>query len=152
MHATCAICELPLVSLQKCVVIGCEVVHRACALTGRKTLYQKFCQRLAGVESDMERSQRDYAGAAHLLSQLKIEVGRLEKRLAAERETKEFALERLADAEAQRREAMAESARLRAELANIMEREDRAELATARDPVSKSEDDTAERFRLMELD
>jgi hypothetical protein len=45
--ATCAVCQSPIVEPQRFVIDGTEVIHRACARSGRFTVLQRAQQDLA---------------------------------------------------------------------------------------------------------
>ena len=149
MQATCAICESVIVSQQTCVVVGHEVVHRTCAKSGNKTRHQQLVQRVADLKAEVAGTKRRLDELARATLRDLKELGMTRAALRAEREAKEFLDAQLADAETQRRQAMAECVRLRAELAAERDKQSVTEAPAESEP---EHDDTAERFRLLELD
>jgi hypothetical protein len=49
--AICAVCQQPIVTPDRFVIDGTEVMHRACARTGQRTVLQRALVKLADAES-----------------------------------------------------------------------------------------------------
>jgi hypothetical protein len=56
--ATCAMCQHPILTPQRFVLDGTEVMHRECARTGRTTVLQQTQRDLAAAREDTARIRR----------------------------------------------------------------------------------------------
>lgn len=153
MPATCAICLNPIVARNDVRVFGTEVMHRACAMSGRETIGQRQERELAEMRCALVTAQEGERRQSVALHQER-------RRAMNSQRAAVLADERLDNAGAERDEAV--SRQVRAEMerdAALRERNvARAELVK-RTPAPDSTPSTADdsnaseiRFSLLELD
>jgi len=148
--ASCAACLQPIMNAQAFVLDGTEAFHRGCARNAYRSKLKLTQQRELELErqlGDTRRAAQRVEAEAHQLrndvANRTAEVLRLEAQLASVRSDLGLAQERLQTRQGELQGARNQLAALRAELAQKPEPEPQE---------ATSEDSTALRFRLLELD
>jgi len=151
MPATCAICQQPIIARHDVRVFGTEVMHRACAISGRQTVAVKQQQEIATLRAELSAAREAERRAVSEVQRARAAQCRAEDALRA-------MTARHADALIVRDEACAAEATAGRLLTQALrERDDaRSELAKRTTAHTDAPEDTRDpaviRASLLELD
>ena len=150
MGATCAVCLQPIVARQDVRIAGSEVLHRACAASGRETAFWRQARQVSALKADLATSEatrarlaRDHSTAvAHLDDARRIcdDVATDNQRLHDELSAQKLVIEDL------RRQLAISQARVAKE-AQVAK-----EATSSSDNLQDDRDPTEVRFSLLDMD
>lgn len=142
MDAVCAICEQPITKSMRFVIAGTEVMHRACARSGRPTV-------LARLESTLAVMEQEIAAKERILVEAGAAIKRLQDQLR-DRGSESRDQRALIDGLRSRESALKN--RLEAVQSQIAAVGDPVEVEPVATPDADQKDGTEQRFSLLEFD
>jgi hypothetical protein len=107
--AVCAVCEHPIVSAQRFVIEGTEVMHSACGRAGRTTILQRQRQEVANLNVRIASEQRQRVEGRSRIADLERRIALLDRQRGIDDQ-------RYLDLQAEHRLLLVEVARVRREV------------------------------------
>lgn len=157
MSGTCAACMQPMVSGERFVVSGTEILHQTCAAAGRMTELHRVRQEAHRVHAEVRRMERELEQARSSARFAEERCERALGRVHAMQEGRVRAMQ-----EADRIHAELETVRAEAESLRVINASLRAAMARLTSPATtqpaesrtspEEQDGTRVRFSLLEFD